>query len=491
MPMQQSVRTEIRFAALALAIAGAIVTVLYWRTLNAFFIFDDLSIIALVSPQFGKGWMDCLLPVSNGFWRPGILLPAHACLRVFGLCPLPFHLFAIAFHIIACILTGLVAGRAFPLAGGRARWLASLLMAVNAAAFFSAASLSNSCDSFMACGILAGLLAWDAWLTSRSLLSGLFIYIGLLATLMGKETGVIYPIILVLWAVCKGAPWGAYARKAAALFLIALAYAAIMAILQMSNKGSYASQGLVRLFGRDPFRQALDYCLSAWWPFIHLIDLPGCAAALPHWALWALRFMTAFGAVALMAMAARRPALRMYAFCAASVVLIVLPPSFLRIPQHGRFVYPAVAMACITVAGLASGPRSGLRFAGMVFALLVCLCSVWSLTMSRAARGYLEISSNVELLVDDLKRIAPNWRRDDGQGVTVLIFDHPHPGEPPWRWVYCQLIFDIFIPQSKAVIVLDAGSAVSVDRVCKFTRNGLSEEPRERRHSQPFPEHQK
>lgn len=52
----------------------------------------------------------------------------------------------------------------------------------------------------------------------------------------------------------------------------------------------------------------------------------------------------------------------------------------------------------------------------------------------------------------EIQPLAPGWVK----GSQIAIFDHPHPGEPPWRWAYCQQIFNLFIPKAEARIILDA-----------------------------------
>ena len=49
-------------------VATALVSLaLYWRTLGTFFLFDDLAVLAIATPQAGKQWTDCLQPELIGF----------------------------------------------------------------------------------------------------------------------------------------------------------------------------------------------------------------------------------------------------------------------------------------------------------------------------------------------------------------------------------------------------------------------------------------
>ena len=61
------------------------------------------------------------------------------------------------------------------------------------------------------------------------------------------------------------------------------------------------------------------------------------------------------------------------------------------------------------------------------------------------------VAAEVEQFVKEVKQLAPSWEPDS----LVSILDHPHPGSAPWRWVYCQLLFNIFAPEAQARLALD------------------------------------
>jgi len=47
----------------------------------------------------------------------------------------------------------------------------------------------------------------------------------------------------------------------------------------------------------------------------------------------------------------------------------------------------------------------------------------------------------VEAFVQEARLESAHWT----PGQTIAVQHHPHPGEEPFRWVYCQLLFDLFV----------------------------------------------
>jgi hypothetical protein len=69
-----------------------------------------------------------------------------------------------------------------------------------------------------------------------------------------------------------------------------------------------------------------------------------------------------------------------------------------------------------------------------------------------------------------LKRLAPGWAPHS----RIAIYNHPHPGSPPWRWSYCQQLFNIFIPEAHATVALDTITSDTA-YVYRFEKNRLIE----------------
>jgi hypothetical protein len=340
---------------------------LYWQTLTCFFVFDDLSIIRIAWVD-GGSWTHSLKPMSNGFWRPGVLLLGCALTALFGLTPLAFHAASVVLHATASVLTFHVCLRLYD--GRRDIALASAILFVgHAGAWACAAQFQNVCDLLLAVCILGALLAWDRYGKTGGLRYLLTVGVFQIGALTVKESGVVIPVVLSLWTLIPGKGSKRQFRALGFFYAIALVYAVVALVLQQGAGTSYQNTGLISLNAKNIFRQGTDYMMSAFLPYLNTMTAPFGALVLPHWMRWVLRILAASGVLYAVWSFARKPESRIWTVPVLACVACLSVPSLLTIPPQGRMVYAALPFSSMLLAYWAFAVRAcglaGLRACGL------------------------------------------------------------------------------------------------------------------------------
>lgn len=448
-----------------LAATAAVVLALYWRTLGTFFLFDDLASLAIATPQGGKSWTDCLQPELIGFWRPLGSLTTYAVATLFGLRPLAFDLATLAIHVGVCVLCASVARRCFGL-GPRGALAAALLMASHIGAWRGVVLVCNTGDTYVAAGFLLGLLAWDRALCAppgggtrareafgrHAPVFGAFAF-----CLMAKETGVVLPALLLLWlGVRRGRAGRGHAMVLAAVFVGALAFAAWAAAQQAASRGSYISEGYLRLHPVTTVRSTTDYVVSAFFPYLHTVRWPWADVAWPGAVLWGARLAllaAAAGAAArLWVRRAGSPGTALCAFALLAAFVAVALPGLRPGAPSARFVYPAVPFVVLLVVTAGSGLRGAWRAGATALVAVVWATFVAGFLLSPTVTGFPALARENAAFVEALRREAPAWP----DKAVVSVFGYPVPGpNTKSRWGYLQHTLSVFGSGRGATAVLD------------------------------------
>ncbi|MEN6627775.1 MAG: hypothetical protein ABFD69_16230 [Candidatus Sumerlaeia bacterium] len=430
------------------AASYAVMVALFWPDLASFFVGDDIASLAMAAPQAGGGGLGMFAPQGNGFWRPAYLLLERLVTTFFGLSPLAFHLAALVPPALAAVLTGALARRVWP----RSRWaapLACMLLTAHIVTWFVGITISNSCDSLLAVGLLAGLLCWDEWLASQKFRWAAGAALAWVLAVMAKETGVIFPVLLTLWTIGldRGSrrPWRALACFWGASFI----HGGAIAFLQIHTASSYTTGGAFTPSPKNFLRQLTDYYDSLFIPYLHLIDWPLISVALPSAAYWALRLTTAIALVAIVWRFVKtrgpRPMLTLLVMAAVPLLLA----SLMRDKPQGRFAYPSMPFIVLALVGVLVNSRFRRPVAAVI--AMLWMAFIASFFVSRDIASRRELTAPIGRFTAAIEAESAHWK----PGATVAIYDHPHPGGEPWRRIYAQLHADVFLHGKRAKIVLD------------------------------------
>jgi hypothetical protein len=449
-PRTDSPGNILRDAVVFLAGCLGLATILYWLVIDAFFVFDSISILSLVSDREG-GLAACWRPMSNGFWRPLPLSLMWLMVTLFGHSPIACNAVPVFFHALNGVLLRCVATRM-----GWPRWAATaggVFFVAHFAAFPAVSTMQNIMDVMLGTVALATLCVilhpTGSGLWWR--LSGLF-----LVGLMTKETAVVIPWLAAAW-------WWAASphhqnssdksgrRTIATLCVLSLLAAIVILKLQSTSRHSYLFQGKL---GADPLtivRQVLDYLLSTVFPFIHIAVMPYKHIEMPHVALWALRF----GVAAFLGFLAWRAIMKKDRWplaLAGGALLLVLPPSVASTTPEGRFVYAAIAPVVLLGGELLRRIHGAIPGRMVIMGVLASTAfSVWAFACSPTVREYRRLADEVEAFVAEARRLAPTWKA----GCHISIYGHPLPGTEQFRWAYCQQLFLNFVPEAQITVVID------------------------------------
>ena len=266
------------------AVVFVATAVLYWPVRSSFFVFDDLSILRIACAR-DSTWRDCLGRMSNGFWRPVVLVGARGVWLVCGYAPFGFHVACWMLHGMVALLTCSVAQRL-----GMTRStaiIACLLFVSHLGAWPAVSRYATSCDLFLAFFSLGCTVTWQRWLQSGG--PGRLALCGILMLLAfgSKETAVVLPValgIITLERRRRARDW----QIAGALAVIAAALAASVLVGQGSVQ-SYIGTGYVHFSVKALLRQFLDYWAFAACPYLHIME-PAIATLKPsHLLLWVVR----------------------------------------------------------------------------------------------------------------------------------------------------------------------------------------------------------
>ncbi len=433
----------------------------YAQTLNLTFFYDDLGWLRLSMPEWDAHWRDLLKPNGAGFWRPLVHLSFFVLVRLVDIQPFAYHFLCLLIHAAVAGLTFAAGRRILGLAAGWA-WAAALLVTVHTGAFASCSALSNACDSYLAMGVLAVWLLWDAWLRCPREESNpnprrcQWIFAALAAAvffcILGKESAVMAAPVMFLWAVSvPRRPRGTWTRLfalAAILFFYGLYFQRMQGLVA----DSYSSGGRVSFSPKAVSRQFADYAISCFIPYIHILEWPFHHIALPHAALWALRLGVWTGLAAAGVIFLRRRAARPILAPLFMGMLFLPLPSLLSEPPHGRFIYAALPFTMLFLAGAAARiekPRLR-KAAGTALGALGILYLLGHFASASIA-GHCRAALEVGNFVKEVERVAPGW----APGSEVAIFNHPHPGPRQFLWGYGFGLFEIHLPEKQIRLALD------------------------------------
>jgi peptidoglycan/LPS O-acetylase OafA/YrhL len=207
-------------------------------------------------------------------------------------------------------------------------------------------------------------------------------------------------------------------------------------------------------------------------PYLYVIEPPGGQPSLPNAFYWSLRLPLLAGMAALAWSFARRPTGRWTAALALMAAVGLLPACIFTGPPTPRFIYTALPFVCLIWARGLTEWRGGPRRALSVAAAVVWIGFVIGFYASPTLQLYRVSAARLGRFTAEVERLAPDWPR----GAEIAIFDHPVP-RGDWQWVYAQLVFDVFIPEAGARLVLDYTTS-RTQRAYRFTDEGLVEMPR-------------
>jgi hypothetical protein len=302
----------------------------------------------------------------------------------------------------------------------------------------------------LAAAILGGLIVWDKHLKapSRWRLAGISLFF--LLAIGAKETGVVYPVVLGLWAWAargssNGRPYPA--RDVAVMLAISFAYGIGSIVSVRNSAGSYLRDALgAGAVAVDPvafFRQMMDYFGSALIPYLNVLALPESIGAMPHSARWILRFALA-GGLAWALWRCIRSDRRVELFGLLSAGAIVALPSLRSSPPSSHYLYAALPFGILAI--LEGARRAPSRdFAvriGLSIGWLSILISGWF--VSPSIRHYRAEAETVERLADSAEAHSKDW----GPHQRIAILGSAHPGpSPEIRHVYTQLLLWLRLPE--------------------------------------------
>jgi len=418
--------------------------VLYLPVMDNFFLYDDLSELSHSSPLAGNGLANLLEPMNNGFWRPTGRIVSYAMVSLFGYAPLAFHALNILLHSLAAICVAELA-KSLGLSQ-RIQTLSALIFLCNFAAWGAVSMYMNLADILFTLFILLSLLAFDKSLSGKPWFAFLSIAFFLLA-LGSKEVAVATPLLLLLWA---------YAKKGggaipATMGCIALGHFVVLLLLQQTAETSYTGMGRVSLGPINFVRQQLDYFLSSFFPWVHLYEFPLGRVHLDHAALWVIRGLLGMGLlvlVSVLCIAKEKVSLLLLSFA----FILLAFASLLTTAPTPRYLYSALPFLSILIAyWVMKGSRKKALLAGVV---MIGFLHVISFYHSGSVRKYEHVSDNVETFMSEIRMECRDWNNVS----HVAIFNHPHPGEPPWRWAYAQQLFNLFLPHEDVEVQLDCRS---------------------------------
>ncbi|CAN5356700.1 hypothetical protein BH09SUM1_BH09SUM1_27120 [soil metagenome] len=423
---------------------------LLWApTLHSFFIFDDISTLAMATPLGRVTLGQCWEPIALGFWRPLPLSLAWIVVRLFGPAPLPTHLLPIFFHALngtLCFIIGKQLGWS-----GRRSFAAGMLLILHFGAFVPVCSFQTLMDVMVTTGILGGILAAIspcAGTMRLALVAACYLF-----AIGCKETAVVYPVVVYAWFAVRGRyePRGLLLRVWVAAVIVTVLHGGAVLCLQRLYGSSYMQSGRVHFAPVSFVRQMLDYLFSLALPQVHAVAMPWFTPVLSHPVLWAIRFSLAIGLV-LLGIASLRAKDFFTVALVASAAACLAPPSLLGGAPEARFLYAGIPFFAFLLCHLAGSQNRSVAFGVKAFAVSATLLSLISFRASPTVLRYVESAKTVEDFVQQVSAASADWP----DGSMIAIYDHPHPmAEESYRWALCQELFNLFLPEKPITLALD------------------------------------
>lgn len=442
--------------AVAVVLAGMWILFRSHFTAPVFFVLDDLSM--LMHTEDGRtDWLGGVFaPMSNGFWRPLYRLQFLMAEVWFGRDVRLFGLWAAVQYGAYAGLCGWLFG---PVIAGLTKSNHPFLLSMSVAGIvlFHGGSwacwsqLANIPDVLVGAALVGMVILWDRWLVSQDpwTLAGVIGLYGL--GLLSKETVIVAPGLLAIWGWVRLGPSRRWIGVVATLAGLALVHGAWIVWLQRQGT-SYASTGRILTAPHSVLRQFLDYGTCLWMPFFHVVDWPFVHAATPRWLLHGARFVTALILLGGLISVIRQGPWKVPAGFYLMACLTLLPVSLLVDSPQSRFLVPALGFGAYALVSAC------LLFSGRVQRGLVAFLVIWGClhglaqVTSPTVQNLKKMSSEVQDFMDECQRREQDWP----DGSLIAIYDHPHPGPPDARWSYCQLLWNLFLPERKLTICLDS-----------------------------------
>lgn len=229
--------------------ACAVAALAYLGTLAYGFVYDDVLQVfqspalhewRYLPQYFTSHVLAALHPGAGGnYYRPLLLLWLRLNYVLFGTEPAGWHATTVLCHVLATYLVFRVVEQ---LTSDRmVAFTAALLFGLHPAHIESVAWISGVSDPLMSCFLLGSLLAFFAWQKSARVLTAVYSLVLFGCALLSKETAVVLPLLIFVWALVESQPdvaqpvvappvgrrVGRAVRESAPYLLVALIYLAV------------------------------------------------------------------------------------------------------------------------------------------------------------------------------------------------------------------------------------------------------------------------
>ena len=470
--LQRSSRSrEIAWACGLFAMLWLVGLAVAWRAIHAFFIGDDISDIYAAVYE-GDSWLHCLAPKSNGFWRPNYLLLARTIVGLFGLCPLAFHLAGVTLHAAAGTSLFVFSRRVIGL-DRAAALVCSVLFMIHPGGWATPLVYQNFGDIMLTIFILIGLIFWHGYLRRSGRARLAVVAAAFLLALASKETAVVFPLILALWAWAEIGGEGNGRNEVAKILsrsalpplltfaCISLIFGAWSGYNISASEQSYFGEGLAQgSLTLDPvnwIRQMIDYLTSTAVPYLHILEMPVRPLGFSHPVLWGIRGGAGIALLVAVIVLARRGR-RVELAAMGSAFLLLALPSLRSGPPMSHYLYSTLAFTLIGIGAavrlLPANLKMPLRAAAAVWGIFLAAGYAFSPDIGR----HVSTTEKVERLAMSTLEVGEDWP----PGQRVVIYHHPHPGEPGLRWIYGQLLLWIYFPETLPELIMPEDGSTPV-----------------------------
>jgi tetratricopeptide (TPR) repeat protein len=396
---------EARGTRATLCIPALVAVAAYLPALSGTFVWDDTVLLYnqpyLRDPSlWSKALAHFLSVISSNYFRPVAVFTFLADARVWGLHPAGFHLTNVLLHALNTLLVTLLARELVTRRVDQHRQamvavVTGLVYGLHPALVESVAFTSSRFDVLMTTWVLLALFVDTRFRNSNAWRLGA-VGVLFLAAALTKETGVVLPLVLLLWriAIDSAATWkrretlAAMATCAiAGLVYLALRFCAL-GFLYRSNAPSAIPAGDALQRVLLVTRSMLEYTLVIIFPFatrspLHVASLPIPPHDLTAWASVLLVALLASGGFA-----AFRRVPQFVALCGAGLVALLPALNVLPLELSGgmfaadRYLTLPLALFALALAALVARHPARMRMVHVAAAIwLVACCATIELTL--------------------------------------------------------------------------------------------------------------
>lgn len=429
----------------------AVLTAVYYKTLNCTLIYDDVAMVQYFPPYRPFPWYQCFLPMDGGFCRPIYMAYYAVVWKLFGLDPLPNRLMNLALHTTVAM----AAGRYFRQITGTGLWAGlgiSLSVALASVGFVSAFYVSNSGDMLLCLGILASLFAWGQWLKSEKWLWVMATLGAVLFSVGSKEAGVAVGGMIILQTWIRGRRDRRAWLISAFMLALCLVAAGLFYQIQAHNPYGYIGKGYAERSLWDAGRRVFRYLAAT--------ILPGTFVLKPLWGVRLLPMingvigvLTAAAVLGAAVMVVRRrealPALSGVFLLAATGILVPVSIVQLEAGPHspiGRYAYTPMVLVILALGTF------GLWLHGRYRRAWVAGAIVWGVWLplqvviiqkSPGTKDYYRTSREWKALRKQIGKYSPEW-----PPMTALsVFSGPAYGSFFLDEAYGTAILRVYYPR--------------------------------------------